>query len=129
MVTFSVSATGTGTLSYQWRRNSFVLLGATNSSYTIDPVNVIHAGNYDVVVTNLCGSTTSATASLTVNRIPNIFTQPVAQSTCVGNPVSFTATASGTPPLSFQWRKDGVDIPGATGNFFSIPSPAPSSKS
>lgn len=64
-VTFSVTATGAG-LTYQWRKNSVNIGGATNSSYIISNVVAGDAGNYDVVVTGTCGTVTSATASLTV---------------------------------------------------------------
>ncbi|HEX4949105.1 MAG TPA: YDG domain-containing protein [Blastocatellia bacterium] len=70
-VTFSVTATGTATLNYQWRKNGVNIVGAPNSSsYTIDPVKVGDAGSYDVVVSNACGSATSApAATLTVNQV------------------------------------------------------------
>jgi MBG domain (YGX type)/Immunoglobulin domain/Galactose oxidase, central domain len=67
-VTFSVSASGTAPLSYQWRKNSVNIGGATTSSYTIPSVVVANAGSYDVVVTNSCGSATSTAAVLTVNK-------------------------------------------------------------
>jgi hypothetical protein len=67
--TFSVTATGTAPLTYQWRKGGVNIGGATSSSYTISPVSVNDAGNYDVVVTNSCGSATSTPlAVLTVNK-------------------------------------------------------------
>src|SRR3989475_48588 len=53
-VTFSVTATGTAPLSYQWRKGGGNITGATSSSYTIAAVVVSDAGNYDVVVTGQC---------------------------------------------------------------------------
>lgn len=35
---------------------------------------------------------------------------------CVGKTATFSVVAAGTEPLAFQWRKDGLDIPGATGD-------------
>jgi hypothetical protein len=64
--TFSVVATGTGTLSYQWRKDSSSISGATSSSYTISSVTTSDAGSYDVVVTDSVGSTTSSAATLSV---------------------------------------------------------------
>lgn len=63
---FSVVATGGGTLSYQWYYNGSAVAGATGTSHTITAVTTAHAGNYHVVVTNSAGSATSNTAALTV---------------------------------------------------------------
>jgi hypothetical protein len=63
--TFSVFATGTGTLSYQWQLNLTNINGATSSSYTTPSVTT--GGSYRVLVTNACGTVVSATATLTVN--------------------------------------------------------------
>lgn len=74
-VTFSVVASGAESLSYQWRRNAVALVddgrisGATTPTVMIDPVELSDAGDYDAVVTNACGSVTSATATLTVNPV------------------------------------------------------------
>jgi beta-mannanase/fibronectin type 3 domain-containing protein len=67
-VTFSVGATGTAPLSYQWRFNGGSISGATSSSYTKNNVQTSDAGNYSVVVTNAYGSVTSSNAVLTVNN-------------------------------------------------------------
>jgi hypothetical protein len=65
-VTFTVAATGFGTLSYQWRSNSIAIPGASSASLTLTNVSVNATANYSVVVTNLLGSATSAPATLTV---------------------------------------------------------------
>ena len=65
--TFSVTATGDGTLSYQWYKDSSAISGATSASYTISSTSSSDAGSYYVVVTNSGGSTTSSTATLTVS--------------------------------------------------------------
>lgn len=59
---------GTGTLSYQWRKNSVNIDGATSSSYSISSVVMADAGSYDVIVTNTCGTATSSAATLTVSK-------------------------------------------------------------
>jgi hypothetical protein len=65
-VTFAVTATGTGTLSYQWKKDNADISGATSSSYTLNNVQTSHAGSYTVVVSNSAGSTTSSVATLSV---------------------------------------------------------------
>lgn len=63
--TFTCTADGMS-MTYQWRKDGFAIAGATDSSYTIDPVGPDDAGDYDVVVTGECGAATSDTAALTI---------------------------------------------------------------
>jgi hypothetical protein len=93
--TFTVAATGSGTLSYQWQRGGANIGGATNSSYTVANAQTADAGTYDVVVCNLGGCTTSSGATLTVTVPPTITVQPVSQTVTVGGNVSFNV---GTDP-------------------------------
>jgi len=120
---FSVTATGTG-LTYQWRKAGTPIPGATGATYTIPSVVVGNAGNYDVVITGTCGTVTSNTVTLTVNTSPAITTQPAGTSACVGASASFSVTATGTG-LTYQWRKAGSNIPGATGTTYTITSVVP----
>lgn len=64
--TFTVTATGSGTLTYQWLFNGTNLPGATSSSLTLVNVQPANAGNYSVRVSNANGSTTSPSATLSV---------------------------------------------------------------
>ncbi len=112
--TFAASATGTGPLTYQWKRNGVNIAGAMAESYTIDSVIPGSAGSYAVVITGPCGTLTSSAAVLTVQLPPTITAAPIALIRCVGAATSFTVTATGTATLSYQWRKDGSPIVGAT---------------
>ena len=68
-----MAATGTGLLSYQWRRNSTNLPGANSPTLTLTNLQANNAGNYTVLVTNFVGATTSMAATLTVtNPAPNL---------------------------------------------------------
>jgi hypothetical protein len=78
------------------------------------------AGNFDCVVTNGCSSATSNAATLTVNTALSITGQPQNQVRAVGESVTFAVTATGTAPLTYQWRKDGGNIGGATGSSYTI---------
>jgi uncharacterized lipoprotein YddW (UPF0748 family) len=111
---FTVNATGPGTLSYQWRHAGTNISGATASSYTRVNAQAVHAGNYSVVVGNANGSTTSSNAALTVNVPVAISSQPQSQTNNPGASVNFNVTPSGTAPLGYRWRFNGMDIPGAT---------------
>ena len=68
--TFSVTASGATPLSYQWRFKGANIVGATSTNYTIGNVQTVHAGSYSVVVSNIAGTVTSSSASLTVTVDP-----------------------------------------------------------
>jgi len=102
--TFTVTATGSQPLNYQWWFNTTnSLAGATNASLTITNVQMTNAGTYSVVVTNLVGSVTSSNATLTLNSLLTITLQPTNQTVIQGASATFSVTATGTPPLSYQW--------------------------
>lgn len=63
-VTFIVEAGGTTPLEYQWRKNGYPMDGKTDPFLTFNNVDFGHIGNYDVVVTNICGSATSNAATM-----------------------------------------------------------------
>lgn len=114
-ITFSVTASGSGSLSYQWQKNGANISGATGPSYLLTNVQTSSAGNYRVIVTGSSGSVTSSDATLTVNpAAPTITTQPQSETVAAGANVSFAVAAKGTNPLGYQWRKNGSDIAGAT---------------
>lgn len=116
--TFSVTATGTAPMSYQWRFNSTNIAGATSASYTKANVQATNAGNYSVVVSNLAGTVTSSTAILAVNSPPSITAQPQSQMAIAGTNVTFTVGVNGTAPLTYQWRFNSTNIFGATAATF-----------
>ncbi len=213
-VIFSVVATGTAPLTYQWKKNGSNISGATSDSYAISSAKASDDGSYTVTVSNSAGSVTSSAATLTVNVPvtlssisisgnnsvnvgstatytctatysngtsktvtptwsisagisyasitssgvltgkeagtatiqakyteggvtktvtmnvtvnavvvkPSITTQPKSQTVNEGSSVTFDVTATGTDPLSYQWKKDGSNISGATSASYTISS-------
>ncbi len=119
---FSAAATGTAPLTYQWLKNGAAISGATGTSYGITSAQTSHAGTYSVRVTNPFGNATSSGALLTVGSLPAITTQPIARTIAVGASTAFSAAATGTAPLTYQWLKNGAAISGATGASYSISS-------
>src|SRR5436190_929947 len=109
---FSVSATGFGALSYQWHFNGVALPAATGTGLALSNVQPANSGNYTVTVNNSLGAVTSAVAVLTVWVPPIIFdsNQPVSLIVEAGVTARFTVIASGTQPLSYQWRQGGVAL-------------------
>ena len=118
--TFTVAATGTATLSYQWRKDASDISGATSASYTIASVQESDEGSFDCVVTNSQGSATSNAATLTVNDPPVVAAHPQSLAKDPGDAATFTVTASGTATLTYQWRKDAGNISGATSASYTI---------
>ena len=111
---FTVTATGVGLLSYQWRFNGAGILAASNSSLVLTNVQTNDAGSYTVLVTNLLGSVTSTAATLTVLVPPSITSQPASATNECASTATFTVTASGTTPLSYQWYFNGGPVGSAT---------------
>jgi len=124
--TFVVAATGTGTLSYQWRTNTINILSATNTSYTVTNAQPSNATNFTAVVANAFGSVTSAVATLTVNLPPSITTQPTNQTVLRGSDATFVVGATGTGTLRYQWRTHAVNIVGATNAGYTVTNAQPS---
>jgi glucose/arabinose dehydrogenase len=111
--TFTVSASGTAPLGYQWQRNGANIAGATSTSYTLSPVTTADNGaTFRCVVTNAFGTATSNAATLTVtsNTAPTgTITAPGAGARYRGGDViNYAGTGSdaedGTLPASaFTW--------------------------
>lgn len=113
-VTFSVTATGTAPLAYQWRLNETNISGAITNPFILNNAQLTNAGNYSVVITNSAGSIISSNALLIVSNMPpNITKQPASQTLLFGQNATFAVEADGTAPLNYQWRKGNTNIPGA----------------
>ncbi len=119
-ITLEVSASGTQPLGYQWRKNGVEISGATSASFTIGVMASADAASYDVLVSNVCGSATSAAGELTFESLPRVETLSGAQEICETASFTLVAGATGAAPLAYQWRKDGADIPGATGSEYTV---------
>jgi hypothetical protein len=114
--TFSVTATGSAPLGYQWQRStdggntwSNAPGAATAPSYSkVAPALADNGALYRVVVTNSAGSVTSDSALLSVSAVPSvpvIDTQPAAATVTAGQAATFTVTATSSLPLSYQWQQ------------------------
>jgi PQQ-like domain len=126
--TFSVVATGMAPLHYQWKKGGVAIAGANASQYAT-PATAIgdNASSFLVVVSNAAGSQTSTSATLTVTAAaitPTITKQPSNQTVNVGQTATFWVTATGSAPLSYQWKKDGTAILGATAATYTTPATA-----
>jgi alpha-tubulin suppressor-like RCC1 family protein len=117
---FSVDAIGAQPMTYQWRKEDINIRAGTNRLFALPIAMTEDAGSYDVVIANQFGSVTSAVERLTVLSPPVITAQPRSQTLTAGETASLSIKNTGTPAPSYQWRKDGVDVEGATGALFSL---------
>ena len=112
-LSLSAGVIGVGALSYQWRTNGTLVPGATSATYTVPSVTAADAGNYDVVVTNLYGATTSGVASVTVKTLPTI-TVDLSGATGIiyagGNFSQWSVTAGGALPLYYNWFRGSTPV-------------------
>lgn len=97
-ITFSVSATGTAPLQYQWQKNEVNIAGANESSYTITNTQLTDAGDYRVIITNITGQIISDVATLTIipNERPTAMIVTPAENTmyAAGTSISFSGTGT-----------------------------------
>jgi len=122
-VTFRIVADGIPAPTYQWRRNGAIIAGATAAEYTIAAVGAADSGTFDCLLTNRCATVPSPGALLTVGNEPEVVQSPNNRVVCAGEVVTFMVGAQGTPPLAYQWLKDDVEIPGATGAQLQLANP------
>jgi hypothetical protein len=110
-----VKASGDEPISYQWRKNGVDIVGATEPSLSVSRASAADVGHYDVIVSNVAGFEQSAAVEALLPEPVDITSQPLAITVKAGEPVSFTVAATGTPldgefALSYQWRKDGIEL-------------------
>jgi len=114
--TFTSSAIGTPSATFQWRHNGVPIAGATAPSLTLFPVSLSSAGTYTVEATNSAGATVSNEAVLVVASssitAPVIFSQPVSTTVEPSGTATFAVVAFGSPTPTYQWMKNGTPFPG-----------------
>lgn len=127
---FSVAATSTLAMTYQWYFNGAAISAATTSALTLSTVSSANAGNYTVVVKNSAGSVTSSAAVLSVSAgssVPVIVTQPLSQSVASGKSATFSVGATSGKTVTYQWYFNNSPILGATSSSFALSSVTASS--
>jgi hypothetical protein len=121
--TFSVSASGTAPLTYQWLRGGSAVASAKGASYTTPALALSDDGSlFSVTVSNSAGSVTSSGAKVSVStKAPMIVTDPTSTSKVDGDSANFSVVVSGTGPFSYQWLRGSTAIPGATASSYTLP--------
>ncbi|HKK68851.1 MAG TPA: immunoglobulin domain-containing protein [Bacteroidales bacterium] len=116
---FIVSASGSN-LNYQWYNEGTAMTGENASSLTIPAAQQSDEGFFQCVISNTCDSDTTGQVSLEVNTTAQVTAQPISGSYCLGEEVTLTSTATGTPPIGIQWYNDGNMIADSTDNTLTI---------
>ena len=109
-VSFSVTASGTTPLSYQWYKDLTTPVGTNSESYSILSAVLTDAGTYHVVVRNTCGSDASTAATLTVNKANPTCSVTGYSVTYDGDPHTATGSCTGVHAESLS----GLDLSGTT---------------
>ncbi len=108
--TFTVVATGTGLIQYQWKKDGVPIPGATNQTLELNNVTLADMGSYSVVIQDDISSVESNPAQLIVLLTPIILQHPQSQIVYAGSTVVFDVVATGTPPLGYRWRRISTGI-------------------
>ncbi len=119
-VKLRVQNAGAGPIGYQWFQGATPLSdggafsGANTNELTISPFSAAAAGQYRVQATNIGGTSASDTVAVSVRAAVQIAVQPSSTAVCIGDPLTLQVDASGAAPVTYQWRRNGTEIPGAT---------------
>ncbi len=114
--TFTVAASGDGTLSYQWQKNSVNITngghysGTTTLTLTVSNADSGDVAGYRCVVSNAAGSTNSNQASLSLKAATTITQHPADKTADKGQTATFTVAATGDGTLSYQWQKNQSNL-------------------
>ena len=114
-LSLQVASLGTPTPTYQWQKDGNPIPGATLSSYVVPTLTLADTGPYTVTATNLAGTATSS-AQITVQSAPVLVTAPASQSVAAGTSARLALEVQAYPAPTFQWRRNGAAVPGATGS-------------
>jgi hypothetical protein len=115
-------ASGQVPIAYQWYLASGVpVSGQTNATLVISNAVTTNSGAYYLTASNTLGGAQSSNVVVSVTAIPVSISQQPTNTTVFQNyPVTFSITATGTPPISYQWFSNGVAISGATASTYSF---------
>ncbi len=128
--TFTASVAGATPLSYQWKKNFSNVNNATNSSLVFTNVQIGSSGNYSVVVTFAQGSRTSTNEGqlVVLSSVDDVqlYADPSYLQAPIGSSVTVTSIVQGPLPTTYQWRRSGTNLPGATAAVLTLTNVQPS---
>jgi autotransporter-associated beta strand protein len=122
-VTLTSTVVGEGTFTYQWKKGTANINGATGSTFVIMNATAAAAGNYSVVVTSSVNTVESNLVNITLNEpLPAIITPPQSRTVLSGAPLEIRVDAAGLPVLRYTWRQNNRVLPNAATPVISIDS-------
>jgi hypothetical protein len=120
-VALVVMATGVPTPKYYWSKNGAPLASGTNAIYSITNVQLADSGQYMCVASNASGTAASQLATLTVIGLPPTITQqPLNLSVVASGYASFSVGATGSPPFTYFWQRNGALIAGGSSSAYFV---------
>ncbi len=123
-VTLTSVVTSAAPAVYQWYRDQVPVVGANSPTLALTGVTTSHAGNYTLEVKSEVGTAVSPTAVVAVITAPRILSQFQDRSVGLGGRTAFQIFTDSAGPTSYEWRRNGMVIPGATSPILVIPSVA-----
>lgn len=105
---------GTPPLTYYWRKEGVLLPEAADSVLALTNLTPAMAGSYTVEVSNQFGSTLSSPALVSVVSGPGVFGPPQDTTVSLGSELRLVVGVTGTEPIAYQWRHNGMPVPDAT---------------
>ncbi len=121
---FDVYASSNAPITYQWYKGNASIPGAIYSSFYISEARLADAGDYTAVLSTAAGTVTTHPATLVVipTKPPEIVLSPASASVVVGTGFGLGGAVVSATPVTYQWTKDGVPIPGAIYQDYSVAS-------
>ena len=113
-VELQVTHTGSRPFTYVWRKDDAILPGADSATLVLDPAEEAHEGRYQVSISNLVDTVHSTEVVLIINDSVVFTTHPQSRKVSEADEVIFSVAVTGTGPFTYQWRKNGGDLPGET---------------
>lgn len=117
-VTLQSKASGTN-LNYIWRKDGILVPGANTSSLNLTNITTLDSGVYIVEIFNGCPTRIYDTVAVSIGGRAQISSQPTSTRACEGREARLSVVASGV--ASYQWKKNGTSIAGATNPELIIP--------
>jgi hypothetical protein len=107
-------------VTFQWQRNGTEIAGATNAILELSNVTTNQSGDYRAVVTTQKAVFTTNPTTVRVFEQLAITTQPQSLQVQAGSTIVFSVAAMSPLPLTYQWQRNGTNLPGKTNRFLTL---------